>query len=112
MEKITDVDKRLLLLWKEKLNDVSSLTQRGWLFLEDSDWDKGSECFDRALDLYPQCITAYNGKLCAALKINREGELENYEKAKSEEYQKALEVQKQMKEERLRLYYEDVYCRT
>jgi len=50
-------------------------TKRGYLSLEDGDWQKASEFFDEALDLDPEYAYAYLGLLCAELKISGESEL-------------------------------------
>jgi tetratricopeptide (TPR) repeat protein len=51
---------------------VESLTKRGKLFLEDSDWIQAKEYFDKALDIDPEYAPAYIGKLCAELKVQKE----------------------------------------
>lgn len=127
MMNITGVDQKMLLLWQEKFAEMSSLLQRGWLFLQDSDWEKGNECFDRVLDICPKPLfqddsdlekgsdwidEAYKGKLCAVLEVKSKGELEKFKNVKNEEYQKALEEQRQMKAVLLRLYQEEAYNRT
>jgi hypothetical protein len=56
------------------------LVKRGYLFLEDSDWNKADEYFDRALDINPEYAPAYIGKLCAELMVNREDSLGDYQK--------------------------------
>jgi tetratricopeptide (TPR) repeat protein len=55
------------------------LVKRGYLFLEDSDWNKADEYFDKALDVNPEHAPAYIGKLCAELKVRREDSLGNYQ---------------------------------
>jgi hypothetical protein len=54
---------------------VESLVKRGYLFLEDSDWNKADEYFDKALDINPEHAPAYIGKLCAELRVRREESL-------------------------------------
>jgi tetratricopeptide (TPR) repeat protein len=55
------------------------LVKRGYLFLEDSDWNKADEYFDKALDANPEYAPAYIGKLCAELRVRREDSLGNYQ---------------------------------
>jgi len=50
-------------------------TKRGYLSLEDADWQKAAEFFDEALDLDPEYAYAYLGLLCAELKISGEAGL-------------------------------------
>jgi len=57
---------------------VESLVKRGCLFLEDSDWNKANEYFDKALDINPEHAPAYVGKLCAELMVRREESLGDY----------------------------------
>jgi len=38
---------------------VESLVKRGCLFLEDSEWKKADEYFDKALDINPEHAPAY-----------------------------------------------------
>jgi hypothetical protein len=57
---------------------VESLVKRGYLFLEDSDWNKADEYFDRALDANPEHAPAYIGKLCAEMRVRREESLGDY----------------------------------
>ena len=42
---------------------VSSLLDRGYLFLEDEEWDKADAIFERVLDLEPRNPNAYLGKM-------------------------------------------------
>jgi len=57
---------------------VESLVKRGYLFLEDSEWNKADEYFDKALDINPEHAPAYIGKLCAELMVRREESLSDY----------------------------------
>jgi len=45
--------------------DVESLMKRGHLALEDSEWSKANEYFDKVLDIDPENARGYLGKLCA-----------------------------------------------
>ena len=71
---------------------VESLMKRGWLFLEDSDWQSGNEYFDKVLDIDPECAAAYVGKLCAELNVRHENELGKCVNplANNKNYQKAV----------------------
>jgi len=57
---------------------VESLIKRGYLFMEDSEWNKADEYFDKALDINPEYAPAYIGKLCVELMVHREESLGNY----------------------------------
>jgi uncharacterized protein YgiM (DUF1202 family) len=59
---------------------VESLIKRGCLFLEDSEWNKADEYFDKALDINPEHAPAYIGKLCVELMVRREETLGDYKK--------------------------------
>jgi len=54
------------------------LVKRGYIFLEDSDWNKAEEYFDRALDINPEYAPAYIGKLCVELNVRGEDALGDY----------------------------------
>lgn len=70
---------------------VESLMERGYLFLEDSDWVQANQYFDRVLDIAPKHAPAYVGKLCVELKVQDEEQLGDWEKSLSEysNFQKA-----------------------
>jgi len=55
-----------------------SLMKRAWMFLEDEEWKRADEYFDRVLDIGPEHAPAYLGKLCAELKIKDEADLANH----------------------------------
>lgn len=52
-----------------------SLTRRGELFLEDKEFSKADQYFERALDINPEYAPAYIGKLCVSLKCQYESDL-------------------------------------
>jgi len=51
--------------------------KRGYLSLEDADWQSAAKFFDEALDLDPEYAYAYLGLLCAELKVTGESQLNN-----------------------------------
>ena len=57
---------------------VESLMKGGWLFLEDSDWKKANDYFDRVFDIDPEYAPLYIGKLCAELKLRHENDLSKH----------------------------------
>jgi len=70
---------------------VESLVERGYLFLEDSDWNKADEYFDKALDINPKNAPAYIGKLCVELMVCQEESLGDYQKLRqSKKFDKPL----------------------
>lgn len=54
----------------------SALTKRGYLYLEDKDYKKSMEYFEKALDENPEDGEAYLGKVFAKLRIQNVDELE------------------------------------
>jgi tetratricopeptide (TPR) repeat protein len=60
---------------------AESLTKRGFIFLEESEWDKAFEYFDDALDINPEYAKAYIGLLCVELKIKSEDGLIKHDKS-------------------------------
>jgi tetratricopeptide (TPR) repeat protein len=61
-----------------KSPESESLMKRGHLSLEDSDWAKAAEFFDKALNIDPEYAPAYIGLLCAELKVRGEELLVDY----------------------------------
>ena len=62
--------------------------------MKDEEWEQADECFDKVLDIDPEYVPAYVGKLCAELKIETEQALVNCHKPISESlnYRKALRL--------------------
>ena len=58
------------------VGNTSSLVRRGFLFLEESEWESADEYFEKVLDQEPENAQAYLGKLLIDFKINRPEELE------------------------------------
>ena len=69
-----------------------ALLERAFLFLEDGDFTKADEYFERVLDAEPKNAQAYVGKLCVELRIKEEAMLERQRKPFDSmvNYQKAL----------------------
>jgi len=59
-------------------SDIEPLTKRGYMSLQESNWKKAFESFDKALDKDPEYAPAYIGKLCVELKLNSEDDLSTY----------------------------------
>ena len=51
---------------------VESLTKRGFLTLEDSEWEQAKAFFNKALDINPEYAPAHAGLLCVELKLTSE----------------------------------------
>lgn len=56
----------------------STMVMRGQFALEDGDWAKADEYFDRALDQNPQDGGAYLGKVLASLRLGNPEQLDTY----------------------------------
>ena len=54
-----------------------SLIKRGLIFLEDGEWERAEDYFEKALDINPESSDAYCGKLLTELKIKTKDELAN-----------------------------------
>jgi len=63
---------------ENKLSSVNALVRRGFLLLEDGDYDKANELLDKALNEEPENALAYLGLLCVELRVSNEQELANY----------------------------------
>ena len=72
--------------------EIISLTKRAHLFLEESEWQRAEEYFERVLDKDAEYAPAYVGLLCAELKTRSEGLLGDHEKPISghKHFQKAV----------------------
>ena len=53
------------------MGDIAPLLERGFIFLEDKDWQKADEFFEAVLNKDPKNGNAYLGKLLADLEISR-----------------------------------------
>ncbi len=86
---------------------VSSLLERGKLFLEDKNWSSANEYFDRVLDIDPKCAPAYMGKVCAALNVTAEEELITAKRKLTEfpDYEKALRFANTEEKQRWNEYF-------
>lgn len=85
-----------------------SLTERGELFLEDKEFLKADQYFERALDINPKYARAYIGKLCAALRCQYEKDLaqSNSRLEKHKDFEKAIRFADNETRERLLKYKE------
>ncbi len=54
---------------------ADSLLKRAFMFLEDGDWDKADEYFEKVLDIDPETGKAYLGKLLCELKLHSMSEI-------------------------------------
>lgn len=71
----------------------SAITERGMLFLEDGDWAKANEYFERALDANPKDGQAYLGKVLAAERVTGLEELKkkDIDLEKSKDFSRAMQ---------------------
>ena len=58
--------------------DIAPLLERGFIFLEDKDWDKADEFFEAVLNKDPKNGNAYLGKLLVDLKVSRFDKLKDF----------------------------------
>jgi tetratricopeptide (TPR) repeat protein len=56
----------------------SNLTKRGYFFLEDGDFNRADEYFEKALDENPEDAKAYAGKILAGLHLSSLSEINNH----------------------------------
>ena len=59
--------------------NTAPLLRRGYMFLEDKEWNSADEYFEKVLDLEPENGKAYLGKLLVTLECSRLEDLEYYE---------------------------------
>ncbi len=67
--KQTETKKETVVIQGEGGGNVSALIKRGNMSLEDGDWDKAQEFFDRVLDNDAECAEAYLGKALADMNL-------------------------------------------
>lgn len=81
IKKIVNLDAQKKTIVKENIvindNNVAPLLKRGFMFLEDENWESASEYFDRVLDIEPENASAYLGKLLSDLNVTKQDELRN-----------------------------------
>lgn len=56
---------------------ADSLLKRGFIFLEDGDFTRANEYFEKVLDIEPENSQAYLGKLMAELRVRKQKHLKN-----------------------------------
>ena len=85
------VVKETVVMQNENGN-VRALLDRGFMALEDGEWDKADGFFEQALNFDAKIAEAYLGKLMAELRVHRKEKLANCEKPfyNSNNYQKAV----------------------
>lgn len=57
--------------------DTAPLLKRVFMFLEDGEWDSADEYCEKVLDIDPENVQAYLGKLMAELRANNQDSLKN-----------------------------------
>lgn len=92
---------------------IESLMKRGYLFLEDKDWEQADEYFERVLDIEPEYAPAYVGKLLAKLTLCEEKLLAEQEFLLDDfpEFQKAVrfadaELKRKLEEYKIKIQTE------
>ena len=60
------------------VSSTGALTKRGYIYLEDKDFVKADEYFDKALDENPEDSKAYLGKFLVTMRISSVAEIDNY----------------------------------
>ena len=73
-------------------SDITALLERAFIFLEDGDWRRADEYFEKVLDLDAKCARAYVGKLMVEQKVTKQDSLKDCPMPfdDSNQYQKAV----------------------
>lgn len=58
-------------------DEIQPLVRRAFLFLEDGEWEKADEYFERILDKKPECAEAYLGKIMTQFRVSKREDLIN-----------------------------------
>ncbi len=77
---------------KEIVGTEESLLKRGFMFLEDGNFDEANNYFEKTLDINPVNAQAYLGKLMAEYKVSKQSDLGELKKPfnRSKNYQKIM----------------------
>ena len=88
----TSAVKETVVVQNNVSGNASALVKRGFLALEDGDWNKADEFFEQALNQDAEDAQAYLGKLMAELQVKTQSALKNCKKPfdNSTNYQKAI----------------------
>ena len=84
IEKIASPEKavgKTVIVQSEQNSNVTALLDRGFMALEDSEWSDADNFFEQALNLDAKNANAYLGKLMAELKLSKEEDFKECEKA-------------------------------
>ena len=86
--------------------NTAPLLRRGYMFLEDKEWNSADEYFEKVLDLEPENGKAYLGKLLATLKCSKLEDVEYYDGnfRNDKNYQKVLRYGDSKTKEKLQYY--------
>lgn len=89
-EKLTAVKEAIVM--QNENGNVRALLDRGFMALEDGEWEKADGFFEQALNFDAKIAEAYLGKLMAELKVTEKGKLSDCEQPfdNSNNYQKAI----------------------
>ena len=89
-EKLTAVKEAIVM--QNENGNVRALLDRGFMALEDGEWEKADGFFEQALNFDAKIAEAYLGKLMAELKVTEKGKLSDCEHPfdNSNNYQKAI----------------------
>ena len=92
----------------ETNNNIAALLKRVFLFLEDGDWKSANTYCERVLDIDPECVEAYVGKLMAETKSRKKEDLKHSKKLleKSNNYVKILNFADEKTVEEIKEYNE------
>lgn len=60
------------------LQASNAFLERAYIFLENNDWNKAGEYFEKALDMDPKCARAYIGKVLQRLRLKKEEDIATY----------------------------------
>lgn len=74
IKKVLEAEKKMevvqeTVVVQQNNTGAAPLLKRGYISLEDGDWEKADQLFEEVLNLDPECAQAYVGKLLAAEKV-------------------------------------------
>ena len=75
--------------------------KRGWMAIEDGEWDQADSFFETALNYDAECANAYLGKTCVNFKVSHPEEIARYNYKNSKHFQKFVRFANEQEKELL-----------
>ena len=74
----------------EEGGKLEAALKRGWMAIEDEEWEQAESFFETALNINAECANAYLGKTCASFEISNPEEIGKHDYHNSKHFQKFI----------------------